>query len=162
MDENEKHEKNKKKLKIIGFVLLILGLLFAILGFVFFFVAIDSGVFNYGAFIFGVLGMPMIGFGAMLLIGFVYRKNIYNYNIHETSDVTNRHVEMLKPSLDTIADSFSGNKSSEIICPSCGEKNESDAKFCKKCGVALSKKCPNCGEVVDYDSTFCSHCGHKL
>lgn len=50
----------------------------------------------------------------------------------------------------------------KLVCPSCGTANDVNAKFCKNCGVALSRVCPQCGEKLDADSAFCDNCGRKL
>lgn len=58
----------------------------------------------------------------------------------------------------------------EINCPFCGEKIESDAKFCPICGSKLgelqkeekkTKICPNCGQELPLDAKFCAKCGTK-
>ena len=53
-------------------------------------------------------------------------------------------------------------------CKNCGKKIDEDSKFCKYCGIKLSKKinkkllnCNECGYVIIGDSHFCSHCGKK-
>lgn len=160
-NKNVNHEKTKKKIKIIGFILVGLGAILTIIGFVGFFASMANGASSIGLFAFTFVGLPMLAIGAMLLL-FGYKRELYNYNVDETSAVTNKHVQMLKPSLDTIADSFNENKDDYVICNSCGEKNSKNAKFCKKCGAVIKMKCPHCGEEIDSDSEFCSHCGSKV
>ena len=50
----------------------------------------------------------------------------------------------------------------ELTCPSCATANKPTAKFCKKCGTALSRTCPNCSAGVDSDDAFCPECGFEL
>ena len=54
------------------------------------------------------------------------------------------------------------NQGNDIVCPSCGEKNDSDAEFCDKCGANLKKACPECGTTNDVDAEFCKKCGNKI
>lgn len=51
------------------------------------------------------------------------------------------------------------------ICPSCGESNSDDNKFCVNCGCKLEnmgKVCPNCGYGNAEGSKFCVNCGNNL
>src|SRR5712691_411475 len=47
-------------------------------------------------------------------------------------------------------------------CPSCGNENPADAKFCLECGSALARACPNCGAPIPATAKFCSECGTAL
>ncbi len=54
-------------------------------------------------------------------------------------------------------------------CPFCGEKLESDAKFCPSCGSDLTAKpeeqikfCPNCGKKQPIEAKFCSEYGWQI
>ncbi|MDD1763187.1 MAG: zinc ribbon domain-containing protein [Methanobacteriaceae archaeon] len=53
-------------------------------------------------------------------------------------------------------------------CPSCGTENPSTAKFCIRCGSALSKKeegstvCLSCGSENPEQAKFCVKCGENL
>jgi ribosomal protein L40E len=62
------------------------------------------------------------------------------------------------------------------ICPSCGERSQWGAKFCRGCGQPLNApnmsntpniaaggiKCANCGAEMEDDAVFCGVCGIKL
>ncbi len=80
----------------------------------------------------------------------------------------------------------------QILCPNCGNKLPSNAKFClecgskietlqadviicpscgkktpkgkfcMECGAELSKKCPNCGANIPAGGKFCLECGTRL
>lgn len=50
----------------------------------------------------------------------------------------------------------------ELVCPSCGKKNLSSAKFCSGCGSALELLCPRCGAAYTAQDRFCSQCGASL
>ena len=47
-------------------------------------------------------------------------------------------------------------------CPDCQEENPADAKFCMKCGAALSSSCPECGTELPAGAQFCYKCGHRM
>ena len=58
----------------------------------------------------------------------------------------------------------------KIDCLFCGEKIESDAKYCPVCGSKLeelqkeekkSKTCSSCGRELPVDAKFCAKCGEK-
>ena len=56
-----------------------------------------------------------------------------------------------------------------MICKNCGNNIDSDSKFCKYCGIKLSKKiknnlinCDECGYAIIGGSEFCSQCGKKI
>ncbi|MBY8990737.1 MAG: zinc ribbon domain-containing protein [Candidatus Lokiarchaeota archaeon] len=59
----------------------------------------------------------------------------------------------------------------KINCPFCGEKIDSDVKFCPICGSRLeelqkeeekAKICPNCGQELPLNAKFCAKCGVKV
>jgi class 3 adenylate cyclase len=47
-------------------------------------------------------------------------------------------------------------------CPSCGQENPSEARFCNACGSVLEASCSSCGQVSPPASAFCNHCGAPL
>src|SRR5919197_3081666 len=47
-------------------------------------------------------------------------------------------------------------------CPSCGAENRESAKFCAKCGRALTLSCPSCGSPYVAGDLFCVECGSRL
>ncbi len=49
-----------------------------------------------------------------------------------------------------------------LYCYDCGEENFSDRKFCKNCGVALSRTCNSCYFANQVDAKFCGGCGHEI
>ena len=56
----------------------------------------------------------------------------------------------------------SGQSSSTVKCPNCGNAVPASAKFCPECGYALSRRCPKCGTVFSGSPKFCPGCGEKL
>jgi len=49
-----------------------------------------------------------------------------------------------------------------ITCPKCKKENESDSKFCNKCGAKFDEGCEKCGKVNPKNSKFCNGCGASL
>jgi class 3 adenylate cyclase/tetratricopeptide (TPR) repeat protein len=49
-----------------------------------------------------------------------------------------------------------------MTCQNCGHENESDARFCSRCGHALSPPCPACGTLAEPGDRFCRNCGTAL
>ena len=47
-------------------------------------------------------------------------------------------------------------------CPKCQTENPETNKFCRECGVSLSKVCPHCGTEVLPQDKFCGKCGQAL
>jgi tetratricopeptide (TPR) repeat protein len=49
-----------------------------------------------------------------------------------------------------------------ITCPKCKKENESNSKFCNKCGAKFDDGCEKCGNVNPKNSKFCNGCGASL
>ncbi len=49
-----------------------------------------------------------------------------------------------------------------VKCSKCQSNNESDSRFCNKCGSPLAMICDKCGGSNTLSSLFCSKCGTKL
>jgi len=53
-----------------------------------------------------------------------------------------------------------------VICPSCGNKNAANLKFCGNCGASLAPPakviCPNCKAEVPANMKFCGSCGATI
>src|SRR4051794_24897252 len=46
-----------------------------------------------------------------------------------------------------------------VECPSCGQQNPTDARFCTDCGLPVDLvACPHCGAVNRRDAAFCYQC----
>ncbi|MFN2284062.1 MAG: double zinc ribbon domain-containing protein [Anaerolineae bacterium] len=48
------------------------------------------------------------------------------------------------------------------VCPYCDTLNEQSAGFCRKCGVALTRRCSHCDTVNWIDDEHCAQCGAAL
>lgn len=56
------------------------------------------------------------------------------------------------------------------VCPNCGKKLDTNAKFCVYCGTAINRSeapapkmsgkiCASCGTPLEEDAAFCTNCG---
>lgn len=160
-EENKiKHEKVKKYLKIIGPILIGVGLIFAIIGFVDFFGSINS----WGQptkFWCLFLGIPLIGVGLMITL-IAYQREVSRYMKNESAPIINETAEDIKPAVKTFASAVKSAKLDGCTCRECGAENEPDSNFCSECGAKLKIICPSCGEELNADSKFCDKCGYKL
>ena len=155
--ENIKHAKNKKTLKILGFIVLTIGIILSLIGLIDFFMAFGSFE-SPKLFFLTFIGFPCIAIGSALL-HFAYMGNIAKYTAKETmptiKNVGNTVASVVEDSIDVV-------KNEKDRCPYCGEIIDKDAKFCDECGKPLTKVCPLCGEVNDHDSKFCKNCGKEI
>lgn len=156
--EKIKHARTKKIFKIVGIILLITGIAFIIAGFADFISSMTKfeAPRNFWCLF---IGFPLTAFGGMLtMLGF--KKEIMRYGMRESTPVFNEAGKEIQPGVSAIANAV--KESDNKVCPSCGELNDNDASFCKKCGASLNKQCPYCGEKLDADAVFCDKCGKKL
>ena len=51
---------------------------------------------------------------------------------------------------------------STVTCARCGTENPDGARFCMRCGAALTMRCPACGAENPLDAHFCVRCGTPL
>lgn len=162
MNENYKHESTKKKLKIIGFIIVGAGLALSVTGLVSFFSAFRTGS-TPDLFFCAIIGFPLLGIGASIL-SFAFKREIMRYAKNESVPVINEASEEITPAVKNVAAAVNEGLKSEktITCPKCGTANPADGKFCKECGTALDVTCPNCGEKISPDDKFCNNCGEKL
>lgn len=156
------HENTKKILKIAGGILLGIGAIFAIIGFIDFFTAIGEGGGMPQKFWCLFLGIPLCGVGGMLLsLGF--KREIVRYSKNEVMPLINEASEEMKPAFQNVADAIRQGTDGKInVCRTCGTANDAEAKFCKSCGKPLTITCPMCGEANTRDSNYCDNCGEKL
>lgn len=157
-EARRKHAKTKKIFKIVGIIMMVIGIGCIIVGFIDFFTSVsDFGMPKNFWLLF--IGFPCTAIGGMLtLMGF--RKEIMNYSMRESTPVFNEAGKQMQPGISAIASAV--KNSDNVVCPACGTENDKDSAFCKKCGAALSKKCPVCGAELDHDAAFCDKCGKKL
>lgn len=157
---NNKHNKNKKTLKIVGYCTLIPGVILTIIGFISFFVS-SSSMEMPSLFFLDFIGIPLIFVGSTCL-RFGYRREVATYIKNESVPVAKELYQDLKPEVNDLVGTIKGEKAQNKICPKCQTVNDSDSRFCDACGTPLIKTCPNCNSLVDFDDKFCPRCGNKL
>lgn len=54
------------------------------------------------------------------------------------------------------------NDTPEHVCPYCETHNDQEADFCRKCGVALTRRCSYCDTINWIDEEHCVQCGADL
>lgn len=155
---NNSHKNKKKLFKILGLILLVIGLLLSIGGFVSFAFSFINQTFN-PLFFLTFIGFPMIAISLFLLmLGFKKEMNTY---------IKNEDIPVVKETFQDIKDEMSDFvdivNERDIICPNCKERNDPTSTFCKKCGSKIGNiKCPYCNQLIDNDSMFCPKCGNRL
>ena len=156
-----KHQKNKRTLRIIGTVSLVIGVICAIAGFVDFFIGMSTMEPPHLFFLL-FIGFPLIAIGTGLLI-FANHREITTFIKNESVPVINEVADEISPAITSVTKAVkTGIKKEEFIKCNCGTINSKNAKFCKKCGKPLNRVCPHCGASVDSDSEYCSNCGQKI
>ncbi|MBT7167155.1 MAG: zinc-ribbon domain-containing protein [Victivallales bacterium] len=166
------HNSKRAVLRVVGPCMVAIGLIFVAIGLVSFFSAFGGGgppKYFWCAFI----GLPMTALGGTVCM-FAFMGAVGRYGAAETApvakDTINYMADGTKGAMRTMATAMgeglrSGMNAADAgvqRCPSCGESNEANAKFCKSCGVPMAKACGACGEANDPDAKFCDNCGGKL
>lgn len=142
----KEYPKARLALRIIGFITVGIGLVLTIISVANFFMG------NLSVFFLGFIGLPLIGIGSACLI-YGYMRTVSGYVAGETTPVVGESVNYIYDDI---------KNASKKKCPQCGELNDEDSQFCKKCGKQLIAKCPKCGKAIDADDIFCKGCGTKL
>lgn len=164
----QKHNETKKKLRIAGIILLVIGAICAITGFADMFISVSNAGMP-SLFFLLFLGFPMIFIGTVLLI-FSFKKEIGTYIKNESVPVINEAADELKPAVKSVVSAVkeglkgeeTKDEKGERVCPHCGKHNDDDHAFCAYCGKPLGKVCPVCGAKQNLDDAFCGKCGAKL
>lgn len=156
-----KNEKARKKFKIIGLIILGIGLTLFIISIISFFIAFSSMEFPRLIWL-PFIAIPLIAIGSfMTKLG--YMKQMNSYVASQTAPVTKDTINYLVDGTsDTIANAINNAKNTEIACPNCQTLNDPDALYCDNCGKALKNVCPNCQTLNDPDASYCKKCGGKL
>ena len=114
-----KHQKNKRKLRIIGTILLVIGLICAIIGFVDFFISMTS-MGSPHLFFLLFIGLPCIGIGTGLLI-FANHREITTFIKNESVPVINEVADEISPAIKSVTKAVkSGIHNEDEIKCSCG------------------------------------------
>jgi len=154
---NPGHNKVRDLLRVAGPVVLGLGVLFMLIGFVSFVSAFNSmGHPSYFWCMFVGTKIGYLGAVARYMAGesAPVAKDTFNYMADGTKEGVRDIASAIK---DGITGGF-------VSCPHCQESNDSDAKFCNECGETISsvKACSNCRTENDLTARFCDKCGNEF
>ncbi len=156
--KNPKNEAARKKFKIIGPIVLGVGIIFFLIAIINFFSCFGTGNFP-NLFILAFFGLPLIGVGAVICrLG--YMKQITGYVASQTTPVTSDSINYIIDNNKEAIKNVINNK--KITCPYCNTLNDEGAKFCDNCGKELNKVCPNCNTLNDPNAKYCDNCGHRF
>ena len=168
------HTQIRSALRLVGPVVVAVGLLFTAIGIGSFFSSF--GTFSPPRYFWcAFVGIPMIGFGAAIC-KFAFMGPVSRYMANEVApvgrDVVNYMADGTQSAVRTVAAAVGQGLSASqavsggqiVLCPVCQEQNETDANYCKGCGNTLraSVACSKCGEANDADARFCDNCGQQL
>lgn len=159
MDEKEKqHQKKKIVLHIIGAVLIAVGLVCAIIGFIDMPKSFQEG--RMPMFWLFFIGFPALFVGIFLLLA-SFQRAINKFIKNENVPVINEMGQEISPAVSAMAGAMHSAVQGKA-CSACGAVNDKDAQFCKACGKPLIVKCKSCGVENETDAKFCDKCGQPL
>lgn len=172
-DYENKYSKTVRKLRIIGWICLSIGIGAVATGTGDFFMSAGSWE-EPKLFFLCFIGVPIAFVGiACLMFGYQRKvsdfaasqsapvvKDFTNYMIDGTSDAVTNVAGKVANAVKTNNNGVEGV--TQNTCSKCGTPNPVGAKFCSKCGNPLTKKCPYCGTENDDGAQYCNNCGKKL
>lgn len=157
--EMKDYSKTKKTFRTLGFIILPIGLVLSIIGFIDFFMSFNS-MTQPKLFFCLFIGLSLTSIGIIFLIlGFM--KELNSFAASQSAPV---HKDVINYMLDGTREEVNKtiNASKKIICPECKAENDKDALFCSTCGHKLKNTCPKCNAENDADAKFCKNCGEEL
>lgn len=142
--DNKKYERTTRRLRIIGFVLLIVGITLIVTSILSIADALAKEKTPIGFFVLFFLAFPTVFFAIVFLIT-GYRKTMLEYGLQATAPVAKDAVNyMFAETSDSFANmtgkvskSIKNNHNKMIKCPFCGALNEEGSRYCEKCGSKL-------------------------
>jgi len=154
--------KTRTKLKLIGFPLVISGVVFMAIGIYDFFSYIGS--FESPTLFWMIFVGMLLLFPGMVCLLNAYMGKIARYTSTQMSpvikDTTNYLIDGTKDQILDVIDKAKGSQ--YLVCPFCRENNDEDSNYCDNCGKQLSTTCLKCNSENDADAEFCKSCGSKL
>jgi hypothetical protein len=172
--DNPRHRETRALLRVLGPMIVGVGLIFMIVGIANFFAAFggDGPPRLFWCFF---VGMPIL-FVGIAICQFAFMGAVTRYTANEVApvgkDVINYMADGTKDAVRDVAAAVgeglrTGAPSKEVRlvrCHKCNVDNDTSANFCNACGAALKKSipCSACGELNDPDARFCDECGKAL
>ena len=169
------HNRIRKKLRVIGPILLGVGAVLMLIALGSFVLSFILRIPPFGVLL-GFIGIPMVFVGLLCCL-YGYMGKLARYTAQETApvgkDTFNYLADGTQEGVRTLAGAIGqglregmspNGVESELRCPHCGSSQDSGAKFCDDCGAAIIKErtCPKCDNTNDVDAKFCDNCGQEL
>jgi hypothetical protein len=168
---NPGHLKLRNKLRIIGPIILGLGVVITAAGFI----DISNDPFHGFPFAkFTPLGMIMLFIGGVTC-QFAFMGAVARYAASESApvgkDTFNYMAKGTQPGVRDITSAIregltepQAGTTNTVACCQCNHPNNADARFCDQCGSEMltNKRCTNCNNENDLDARFCDNCGTAL
>lgn len=160
----QENPKLRKRLRVIGVILTVLGGIFMLIAFIDFFSAFN----NFGEpslFWMFFLGMFTI-FPGVVCLQYGFMGSVARYQASEIApvakDTANYLLDGTRDELSKTIKEFRNSDSNKITCPKCKEQLDKDSSFCNHCGNKLQIECKKCNTNNDSDSKYCKKCGNEL
>jgi RNA polymerase subunit RPABC4/transcription elongation factor Spt4 len=179
MDDNRidpGHNTTRDTLRVVGPIVLVLGLGFMAIALVDFFLAFGGHRPPILFWCFFIAIPLLFAGGVMTQMG--YMGKVLRYMSQEAAppakDTFNYMADGTKEGIKTVAGAIgqglresgvvNGAQRTMVRCHKCNALVPGDAKFCGQCGCSLgkTKACPNCRELNDPDAKFCDNCGQPV
>ena len=164
------HTTARRIFRILGPIILVLGISLMAIAFIDFFQAFNSFSEEPEKFGYFFAGMPLFFIGAVLC-NFGYGSVASRYVAREMAPVASETFNYVSHEIqDGIKDiskgitegSLEAKQKITIHCPKCSVENELNANFCSNCGNTLKNTCNACFEENSADANFCKKCGNEL
>ncbi len=183
----EKHQKVKRKLNIIGLILLIIGLIMVGVGITLLILGIkninssnllespkepkddlmNNALTSMGYFIGGgllfVIGFGMVFYG-IYAVFFAHARDIASFGASSIAPVVNDTVNYMADNTAPAVNKAVGGLAESITSGIVKGKQTANKTVCPKCqetNDANAKFCDNCGEKLETEK-HCPNCGEKL
>ena len=124
------NNKTKKVLKIIGPIIIVVGIVLFIIG--------TSSLFSFDdefpkLFFLSFIGLPLIAIGGWISM-FAFRENLMRFHKNMTIPIAKETLEELAPTIKDLT-----KNEEQITCPSCGKEIDKNSKFCNHCGNQINQ-----------------------
>ena len=173
------HKQTRQLLRVLGPIILIIGIGFIISGTSSLFAMGNespSNFFGDGSprdnFSHVFIGMPLL-FVGFVMSGYGYMGKMARYQASELApvgkDVANYMMDNTKDSAKGFAGAIGeglAQASTAAVqqkqCAACGNDLDDNSQFCDQCGAPTRKSCAKCGTDNEGDAKFCDACGQRF
>lgn len=166
----EGHTKARRFFRIVGPLVVLIGILFMGIGLFDFFQAFNSFSMGPTKFHYMFIGMPLLFIGIVLCnlgYGSVAARYVAREMAPVTSDTFNYVGHEIQDGVKEISRAVTEGRIEaiqevKIHCKNCSAENDHNANFCSICGQTLKNTCNDCFEENPADANFCNKCGNEL